>query len=177
MGLAWARWEERRNCIPCQLGSAVQTACDPSLGIFDVGVATEAVQWLLTAPMPTLPASVVHMSRRQGGFPVSSGALTELQGWRERHCRCQMPWEPCVLPSLEEPWFGHPGTRGLPATDFSAALQTTLFLLLPKHFSSSGLSTGLAVLSSPSPWGAFQPPVGRDALQTLSSCNLKPRWA
>lgn len=27
------------------------------------------------------------------GLPVSSDALTEQQGWRERHCRCQMPWE------------------------------------------------------------------------------------
>lgn len=141
MGLAWARWEERRNCIPCQLGSAVQTACDPSLGIFDVGVAAEAVQWLLTALMPTLPASVVHMSRRQGGFPVSSGASTELQGWRERHCRCQMPWEPvcAALPGRTLVWTSwYPRAAGhrlqCSSSDYSVpAAAQTLFFKWPEH--------------------------------------------
>lgn len=93
-----------------------------------MGVAKEAAQWLRTAPMPTFPASVVNMSRRGGGFPVSSDVSTEQQGWRERHCLgSDAVGSLCVLPFLEEPWIGRPDIRGQPATDFGAALQATLF--------------------------------------------------
>lgn len=61
------------------------------------------------------------------GFPVLSDALTEQQGWRERHCPVSDvlgSW--CVLLSPGDPWMGCPDAQGQPTTGFGAALQATL---------------------------------------------------